>query len=142
MIQLPVQNTPKCKAFHLVQMKWTLWNCTVTLPQVYTNRAQRLLQSHRTGPPRFQAGAVQPGARRPSEPKWDFLIAPLDPDGHQSSNWSGDSQGLIQWERVLPCRHLTMAFPENFELRIKPRNSASVYFIKHHQLEGNRLSWM
>lgn len=99
-----------------------------------------LLQSHRTGPLRFKAGVAELGARTPSEPKWDFLIVQLDPDGHQSSNWSGDSQGLIQGERVLPCRHLTMAFPENFELRIKPRNSTSVYFIKHRQLEGNRLS--
>lgn len=98
-------------------------------------------KSHRIGPLCFKAGAEALGVnRRPSEPKWYFLIAQLDPDGHQNSNWSGDSQGLIQWERVLLCGRLTMAFPENFELRIKPRNSASVCFIKHHQLEGNRLS--
>lgn len=120
----------------------TALNCNVTFsPGAILTVLRACSKSHRMGPLRFRAGAAELGVnRRPSEPKRDFLIAQLDPDGPQNSNCSGDSQGLIQWEHVPPCSRLTMAFPENVELRIKPRNSASVYFIKHHQPEGNTLS--
>lgn len=92
------------------------------------------------GPLRFRAGAAELGVnRRPSEPR-DFTIAQLDPDGPQNSKLLRDSQGANSMGTRTPCSRLTMAFPENVELRIKPRNRLQFGSQNITSTEGNTLS--